>query len=161
MGTPISFVAPTIISCVQLGATVDYAILLTSRFREELKDGKNKFEAMKKAASESLRSVFQSAVIFFLVTIGVYFVSSISIVKEICELLARGSIISALIIVFVLTPILLISEKFILKTTKNWGPDKSVVNTDSFTAQAPFIQNPDNRMVSFINDCEENSNEDI
>lgn len=161
LGTPISFVAPTIISCVQLGATVDYAILLTSRFREELKDGKNKFEAMKKAASESLRSVFQSAVIFFLVTIGVYFVSSISIVKEICELLARGSIISALIIVFVLTPILLISEKFILKTTKNWGPDKSVVNTDSFTAQAPFIQNPDNRMVSFINDCEENSNEDI
>lgn len=161
LGTPISFVAPTIISCVQLGATVDYAILLTSRFREELKGGKNKFEAMKKAASESLRSVFQSAVIFFLVTIGVYFVSSISIVKEICELLARGSIISALIIVFVLTPILLISEKFILKTTKNWGPDKSVVNTDSFTAQAPFIQNPDNRMVSFINDCEENSNEDI
>lgn len=161
LGTPISFVAPTIISCVQLGATVDYAILLTSRFREELKDGKNKFEAMKKAASESLRSVFQSAVIFFLVTIGVYFISSISIVKEICELLARGSIISALIIVFVLTPILLISEKFILKTTKNWGPDKSVVNTDSFTAQAPFIQNPDNRMVSFINDCEENSNEDI
>lgn len=161
LGTPISFVAPTIISCVQLGATVDYAILLTSRFREELKGGKNKFEAMKKAASESLRSVFQSAVIFFLVTIGVYFISSISIVKEICELLARGSIISALIIVFVLTPILLISEKFILKTTKNWGPDKSVVNTDSFTAQAPFIQNPDNRMVSFINDCEENSNEDI
>lgn len=160
-GTPISFVAPTIISCVQLGATVDYAILLTSRFREELKDGKNKFEAMKKAASESLRSVFQSAVIFFLVTIGVYFISSISIVKEICELLARGSIISALIIVFVLTPLLLVSEKFILKTTKNWGPDKSVLNSNVLTTQMPFIQNPDNRTVSYVNDCEEISNEDI
>ncbi len=160
-GTPISFVAPTIISCVQLGATVDYAILLTSRFREELKDGKNKFEAMKKAASESLRSVFQSAVIFFLVTIGVYFISSISIVKEICELLARGSIISALIIVFVLTPLLLVSEKFIFKTTKNWGPDKSVLNSNVLTTQMPFIQNPDNRTVSYVNDCEEISNEDI
>lgn len=115
-GTPISFFAPTVISCVQLGATVDYAILLTSRYREELQRGKDKFEAMKKAASEAMHSVFQSALIFFFVTIGVYFVSSISIVKELCSLLARGSIISALIIIFVLTPLLLMFDKSVIKS---------------------------------------------
>lgn len=120
-GTEISFIAPTVISCVQLGATVDYAILLTSRFKEELSKGFDKVSAIKKAASESMRSVFQSATIFFFVTIGVYFVSSIAIVKEICALLARGSIISALVVMFVLTPLLLFGEKFIARSTKEWN----------------------------------------
>lgn len=120
-GTTISFIAPTVISCVQLGATVDYAILLTSRYKEELLKNSDKFVAMKTAACESLKSVFQSATIFFFVTIGVYFISTISIVKELCALLARGSIISAAIIIFVLIPLLLSSGKFIKKHTKNWG----------------------------------------
>ncbi len=120
MGSSISFIAPTVISCVQLGATVDYAILLTSRFKEELSLGSDRLAAIKKAASESMRSVLQSATIFFFVTVGVYFVSSIEIVKEICILLARGSLISALIILFVLTPSLIVFEKFIKRTTKEW-----------------------------------------
>lgn len=120
IGTPISFFAPTVISCVQLGATVDYAILLTSRYREELQNGKDNESAIRIAAKESMHSVFQSALIFFVVTIGVYMVSSIHIVKELCSLLARGSIISALIIVFVLIPLLLVSDKFIKKYTKVW-----------------------------------------
>lgn len=120
-GTTISFIAPTVISCVQLGATVDYAILLTSRYKEELLKNSDKFVAMKTAACESLKSVFQSATIFFFVTIGVYFISTISIVKELCALLARGSIISAAIIIFVLIPLLLSSDNFIKKHTKNWG----------------------------------------
>ena len=120
-GSTISFIAPTVISCVQLGATVDYAILLTSRYKEELTRNSDRFVAMKAAACESLKSVFQSATIFFFVTIGVYIVSTMSIVKELCALLARGSLISAAIIIFVLIPILLCSDKFIKKHTKNWS----------------------------------------
>lgn len=119
-GTEIPFVAPTIISCVQLGATVDYAILLTSRFREELSNGSDRLTAVRTAAKESMRSVFQSASIFFAATIGVYIVSSIEIVREICAMLARGSLISALVILFFLTPILYLSEGFIAKTSKGW-----------------------------------------
>lgn len=126
-GTTISFIAPTVISCVQLGATVDYAILLTSRYKEELLKTTDKFIAMKAAAVESLKSVFQSATIFFCVTIGVYFISTISIVKELCALLARGSLISAAIIVFVLIPVLLCTDKFIRKHTKNWADAKETV----------------------------------
>ena len=120
-GTEIPFIAPTVISCIQLGATVDYAILLTSRFTEELHNGLGRTAAMKKAAGESIRSVFQSAMLFFFATFGVYLVCSISIVKSICAMLARGSLISALVIVFFVAPILLVSDKLIAKTTKNWA----------------------------------------
>ena len=121
LGVEIPFIAPTVISCVQLGATVDYAILLTSRFREEISSGKKKTEAIKAAAVSSMNSVFQSAVVFFAATFGVYCVCTISIVKTICAMLARGAVISALVILFFLTPILLVNEGFIARTTKNWG----------------------------------------
>lgn len=120
-GTAIPFIAPTVISCIQLGATVDYAILLTSRFKEELARGSGRTAAMRKAANEAIRSVFQSAMLFFFATFGVYLVCSISIVKSLCAMLARGSLISALVIVFFVTPILLLCEKLISKTTKGWG----------------------------------------
>ncbi len=158
-GTPISFFAPTVISCVQLGATVDYAILLTSRFKEEIRTGKDKFTAMKKAAAESIHSVFQSAVIFFFVTIGVYLVSSISIVKELCALLARGSIISALIIIFVLTPLLIVFEKIISKTTKGWYGSKNSEYASELLVQPPAERVSVETVTSYVNDCEENSNE--
>lgn len=162
LGTPISFFTPTVISCVQLGATVDYAILLTSRFKEEFSKGKDKFEAMKKAASEAMHSVFQSAIIFFFVTIGVYFVSSISIVKELCSLLARGSIISALIIMFVVTPLLLVFEKFISKTTKNWRCVNSNINTGNMlTVQLPSQSDAEQNYISSEIECEENTDENI
>ena len=160
-GTPMSFVAPTVISCVQLGATVDYAILLTSRFKENLKFGQDKFTAMKNAASGALRSVFQSAVIFFFVTIGVYFISSISIVKELCALLARGSIISALIIVFVLTPLLIVCEKFISKTTKNWPTKLRKSDSTEVFVQPPANIPGGDAELTYVNECEEISNEDI
>lgn len=119
-GSSIPFIAPTVISCIQLGATVDYAILLTSRFKEELAKGQSRTSAMFKAANESIRSVFQSAMLFFFATFGVYLVCSISIVKSICAMLARGSIISALVIVFFVAPIILLTEKIIAKTSKGW-----------------------------------------
>lgn len=124
MGTQISFVSPTIINCVQLGATVDYAILLTTRFREELQLGKSKKEAILHAAEASERSILQSASVFFGATFGVYLICDISLIKGICALLARGSIISALVIIFFLTPILYICEGFIDKTTFGWRKNK-------------------------------------
>ena len=114
------FRSPTIIGCVQLGATVDYAILITSRFREELRKGLSKDEAIRKAANESDRSIFQSAMVFFVATFGVYLICDIEIVKSICGMLARGAIISAFIIICTLPPILYICEKLINKTSFNW-----------------------------------------
>jgi predicted RND superfamily exporter protein len=93
-GTTICFIAPTIISCVQLGATVDYAILMTTRFREELRKCGDKLKAIKIAAKESSRSIFQSALVFFSATFGVYCICDIDIVKGVCLMLARGSVIS-------------------------------------------------------------------
>lgn len=117
MGTTISFIAPTIIGCVQLGATVDYAILLTTRYREELRNGLNKHDAIRIAANASDRSIFQSALVFFAATFGVFVTCDINIVREICSMLARGSLISAGIIIFMLTPLLLALEGFIEKTS--------------------------------------------
>lgn len=101
-GTTICFIAPTIISCVQLGATVDYAILMTTRFREELQKCGDKLKAIKIAAKESSRSIFQSALVFFSATFGVYCICDIDIVKGVCLMLARGSVISALVIMVML-----------------------------------------------------------
>lgn len=120
MGTEISFITPTVINCVQLGATVDYAILMTTRFREEIRSGKDKKAAIHDAAASSCTSIFQSALVFFSATIGVYFICDIKMIKEICELLARGSFISAIMIMLVLPPVLYILEGVINKTTYKW-----------------------------------------
>lgn len=119
-GTTIPFIAPTVISCIQLGATVDYAILLATRFREELQSGLSKTEAIHRAANQSCRSIFQSALVFFAVTFSVYLICDISLIKSICAMLARGAVISALVIILLLTPILLLCEPLIHKTTINW-----------------------------------------
>ncbi len=119
-GEEVCFITPTVISCVQLGATVDYAILLTTRFQEELRSGKEKKEAMKAAADSAHRSIYQSALVFFAATFGVYLVCDIDIVSSICAMLARGAIISALVIILFLTPILVVCEGFINKTTLKW-----------------------------------------
>lgn len=120
MGTEISFITPTVINCVQLGATVDYAILMTTRFREEIQSGKDKKTAIHDAAASSCTSIFQSALVFLSATIGVYFICDIKMIKEICELLARGSFISAIMIMLVLPPVLYILEGVINKTTYKW-----------------------------------------
>lgn len=120
MGTEISFVSPTVINCVQLGATVDYAILITTRFREELHLGRPKKEAILNAANAAERSILQSASVFFVATFGVYLICDISLIKGICVLLARGSVISMLVIVFFLTPMLYLCEGVINKTTFGW-----------------------------------------
>ncbi|MBR4765481.1 MAG: MMPL family transporter, partial [Clostridia bacterium] len=120
-GTNVSFVAPTIISCVQLGATVDYAILMTTRFREELHKGHNKLEAMQTAAEASDKSIFQSALVFFCATFGVFCVCNIEIVRSICSMLARGALVSGLVIIFFLPALLTCFERIIGRTTYGWN----------------------------------------
>ena len=114
-----SFVDPTVVNCVQLGATVDYAILLTTRFQESLRS-KPKDEAVLEAVNVSMRSVFQSAAVFFVATIAVYLTCDIHIVQGMCALLARGAIISEIVIMVFLAPLLCVFEGIISKTTKGW-----------------------------------------
>ena len=121
LGAEIPFIAPTVIGCVQLGATVDYAILMTSRFKEELGRTGDRVKAMKIAASASSRSIFQSALVFFCATFGVYLICDISIVKCLCSMLARGAVISALVIIIFLPALLCTLEKLISKTTYRWN----------------------------------------
>lgn len=125
MGTEISFVSPTVINCVQLGATVDYAILLTTRFREEIQLGRPKKDAILNAMDAAERSILQSASVFFAATFGVYMICDISLIKGICALLARGSVISALVIIFFFSPILYLCEGVINKTTYGWRENQT------------------------------------
>lgn len=124
-GTEIPFIAPTVIGCVQLGATVDYAMLMGTRFKEELQRGRDKFEAIRIAADESDRSIFQSASVFFLATFGVYVSCNISIIRSICALLARGSLISAAVIILCLPSVLVLCEGVINKTSLHWRNSQS------------------------------------
>lgn len=119
-GANVSFIAPTVISCVQLGATVDYAILMTTRFREELHSGKSKKEAIIAAANASDKSIFQSALVFFCATFGVFATCNIEIVKSICSMLARGAVVSGIVIIVFLPALLMTFEGVINKTTLGW-----------------------------------------
>lgn len=120
MNTSIPFIASIVIGTIQLGATVDYAILLTSRFKEELAKNKDKKEAMRIALQGSTRSIVTSALTFFGATAGVGIISDMEMISSLCTLMARGAIISMFVILFILPGILLLCEKIIVKTSKNF-----------------------------------------
>lgn len=120
LGTEVPFIAPTVISCVQLGATVDYAILVTTRFREEIQNGLDRRDAIKVAMDTSYGSIITSALVLFCATLGVSFVSSIDLIGSLCIMLARGAVISALICIFVMPAILYICEPVFAKTSYKW-----------------------------------------
>lgn len=119
-GTEIPFIAPTIIGCVQLGATVDYAILMTTRFQEELRAGKSRDEAIHIAATSSDPSIITSSLVLFCATLGVSFVSSIDLIGTICVMLARGALISAAMSIFIMPSILSVCEPVFNKTSRYW-----------------------------------------
>lgn len=127
-GTLIPFVAPTIIGCVQLGATVDYAILMTTRFREELQKGLDRKEAIQIAATSSDVSIITSALVLFCATLGVGVICKIEIISSLCIMMARGAIISALISIFILPSVLVVFEPLIAKTTRFWRTPKDPEN---------------------------------
>ena len=119
-GASTAFIAPTIISCVQLGATVDYAILMTSRFQEELQSGKSRKEAIRIAANSADSSIITSALVLVCATLGVFFVSSIDLIGDLCIMLARGALISACVCLFIMPAVLYVCEPVFNKTTLHW-----------------------------------------
>ena len=118
-GNVIPFVSSIVIGTIQLGATVDYAILLTSRFQEELALTNDKVKAMTIALKTSSRSIVTSALTFFAATAGVGIISDIEMISSLCILMSRGAIISMFVILFVLPGILLLCEKLIM-TSKSF-----------------------------------------
>ncbi len=119
-GTVIPFISPTVIGCVQLGATIDYSILMTTRFQEELRKGLNRLEAIKVASRTSFPSIVTSSLVFFCATLGVSIVSKIGMIQSICSMLARGALISAGVIIFILPAVLYVTEPIINKLTFHW-----------------------------------------
>lgn len=116
-GTELPFIASICISTIQLGATVDYAILMTTRYKAERIMGKEKHEAVKIAHMRSMPSIIVSALGFFAATFGVGLYSDIDIISSLCGLMARGAIISMLAVIFILPSMFLLFDRIIIKTT--------------------------------------------
>jgi predicted RND superfamily exporter protein len=120
MGTSLPFIASIILGTVQLGSTVDYAILMTSRYQKERQRGHDKKGALGIAHKASMLSILTSGLSFFAATFGVAMYSEIDVINSICLLLARGALISSAVVIFVLPSFFMVFDKFILKTTWNF-----------------------------------------
>ena len=116
------FVAPICISTIQLGATVDYAILMTTRYKRERFNGAGKKDSIKTAVATSIPSIIVSALGFFAATFGVGLYSDVDIIGAICNLMARGAIISMLSVIFILPALLMIFDRIICCTTAGIKP---------------------------------------
>ena len=116
-GESLPFIAPICISTIQLGATVDYAILMTTRYKSERLAGVDKKEAMRTTLTASIPSILVSGVGLFAATFGVAVYSDIDIISSMCMLLARGAVISMLMVIFILPALLLLCDKLICYTT--------------------------------------------
>ena len=123
-GTSIPFVSSIVIGTIQLGATIDYAILLTTKYLEERKKDKNKINGVEEALGSSVSSIFVSAMCFFGATFGVFIVSKIDMISSLCLLMARGAIISMLVVMFIVPSVLLVFDKLIIKTTLGFKKGK-------------------------------------
>ncbi len=119
-GQTIPFVSSIVVGTIQLGSTIDYAILLTTRFREEIRKGLESKKAMEVAVRTAAKPIVTSALAFFAATIGVDIISDMEVVSSLCGMMARGAIISMLVIILLLPSILIISEKLINKTSRNF-----------------------------------------
>ena len=111
------FVGPILISTIQLGATVDYAILLTTRYKQNRISGMEKKEAVQNAVSSAARSVLVSGLGFFAATYGVGLYSNVAIISSMCRLIARGALLSVAVVLLLLPAVLLIMDKIIIHTT--------------------------------------------
>ena len=129
-GTVLPFVASITIGTIQLGATVDYAILMTTRYKKERIGGKAKKESVEIALRTSMQSVIVSALGFFAATFGVGIYSSIDMISSLCSLMSRGAIISMFVVILVLPSMLTIFDKIICKSTL----DMRKINTKASNA---------------------------
>ena len=116
-GLSLPFVASIVIGTIQLGATVDYAILMTTRYQFERQNGKDKKEAISIAHKTSMPSIISSGLSFFAATFGVACYSQVEMIGSICTLLARGAIISMVVVILILPAMFMIFDKLICKTS--------------------------------------------
>lgn len=116
-GTQLPFVASIVIGTIQLGATVDYAILMTTRYRKERNSGKSKMESVTIAHQTSIKSVFVSALSFFAATFGVGLYSNIDMISSLCSLMSRGALISMVVVIFILPSMFMLFDRIICKTS--------------------------------------------
>lgn len=118
-GTVIPFIASIVIGTIQLGATIDYAILITTKYKTARREGKDKHQAIDEALGTSIQSIIVSALCFFGATFGVGMYSKIEMIGSLCSLMARGAIISMVTVLTVLPAFLIVFDKIICKTTAN------------------------------------------
>ena len=128
LGQSLPFIAPICISTIQLGATVDYAILMTTRYKSERLDGSGKQEAVKTALTASIPSIIVSGIGLFAATFGVAIYSDVDIISSMCMLMARGAVISVLMVIFTLPALLLLCDRIICKTTVGMGHLSEISN---------------------------------
>ncbi len=121
-GTEVPFIASVVIGTIQLGATVDYAILMTTRYKKERISGMSKKEAVSIAHVTSAESVLVSALSFFAATFGVGLYSNIDMISSLCTLMARGAIISMFTVLLVLPSMLIIFDKIVIHTSLGFKP---------------------------------------
>ena len=117
LGQSMAFITPICISTIELGATVDYAILLTTRYKAERMGGANKHTAIHTALCTSIPSIIVSGMGLFAATFGVALYSDIEIISSMCMLMARGAVISMLLVIFILPAMFMLLDKIICKTT--------------------------------------------
>ena len=115
--TTIPFIASIVIGTIQLGATIDYAILITTKYIQNRKDGKDKKQAVSEALGTSINSIIVSGLCFFGATFGVGAYSKIEMIGSLCTLMSRGAIISVIVVITVLPAFLMIFDKLVCKTT--------------------------------------------
>ena len=115
--TTLPFIASVVIGTIQLGATVDYAILMTTRYKTERNAGKDKHEAVTIALTTSMKSIMVSALGFFASTFGVGVYSSVDMISQLCTLMSRGAIISMITVICILPSMLMLFDKVIINTT--------------------------------------------
>ena len=128
-GISLPFVASIVIGAIQLGATVDYAILMTTRYQRERQHGKNKMEAIGIAHKTSMPSIISSGLSFFAATFGVSCYSQVEMIGSICTLLARGAIISMVVVLFILPAMFMIFDKLICVTSIGFLGDKKAAKS--------------------------------
>jgi len=117
LGDTLPFVASIVIGTIQLGATIDYAILMTTKYLEQRKEGHDKYTAMTISIDQSIRSIFVSAMSFFAATFGVGMISKLNMIASLCTLMSRGAIISMIVVLTVVPALLLVFDKLILKSS--------------------------------------------
>ena len=115
------FVGPILISTIQLGATVDYAILMTTRYKQNRLSGLDKKKAVQKAVASAAQSVLVSGLGFFAATYGVGLYSNVDIISSMCRLIARGALMSVAVVLLLLPAVLLVMDKVIVHTTLDLG----------------------------------------